>query len=341
MGKTILVTGSAGFIGFHTTLRLLERGNRVIGFDSMNNYYDPQLKRQRLSQIYSNKNAGNFKFVEGNLSDAVAIRSLFAENEIHSVVNLAAQVGVRYSVTNPQAYVDSNLVGYFNVIDASARARVEHFVYASSSSVYGMNAQAPFSESQNVDHPLNLYAATKKSNELIAHSYAHLFSLPCTGLRFFTVYGPWGRPDMAVWLFTEAISQGKSLKLFNEGKMLRDFTYVDDIVDGILAVLDRPAVATDAVVARENKSSSAPYRVLNIGNHAPVEVSTMIQILESLIGKKAIVQHEAMHAGDMQVTCADTTELQRITGVVPRVSLEIGLKNFVNWYQGYCKGSYL
>ena len=330
----ILVTGAAGFIGFHVSRALLARGDTVTGFDNLNDYYDVALKQARLAQL-----AGlpGFSFVKGALEDAAAVDALFAGRPFDRVIHLAAQAGVRYSLTNPGAYVQSNLVGFLNILEACRRARTPHLAYASSSSVYGLNARQPFSVHDNVDHPISLYAATKKANELMAHTYAHLYGLPATGLRFFTVYGPWGRPDMALFLFTRAILAGKPIDVFNQGKMRRDFTYIDDIVQGVVRTADRiaaPDPAWDAA-APDPGISPAPYRVYNIGNHTPVELERFISVLEEALGRKAVRHYLPMQPGDVPATCADVDDLRRDVGFAPATPLETGIARFVEWYKDY------
>jgi UDP-glucuronate 4-epimerase len=331
---TILVTGTAGFIGFHLTRRLLADGHRVIGFDNVNDYYSTSLKRDRLKQIPS---SSNYSFVEADLADRPAIDQLFKSEKFDYVVNLAAQAGVRYSIENPHAYIQSNIVGFMNILEACRHHQTKHLVYASSSSVYGATGAAPFSEHRPADHPVSLYAATKRSNELMAHTYSHLYGLPATGLRFFTVYGPWGRPDMALFLFTEAILAGKPIKVFNHGKMQRDFTYVDDIVEGIVRVMMHPPAPQpewDRAIA-DPATSYAPHRVYNIGNSNPVELLTFIEILEDAIGKTAIKEMLPFQPGDVPATHADMTNLERDVDFRPRTSLEEGVARFVKWYRGY------
>ena len=330
----ILVTGAAGFIGFHVSRALLARGDTVTGFDNLNDYYDVALKQARLAQLAGRP---GFSFVKGALEDAAAVDALFAGRPFDRVIHLAAQAGVRYSLTNPGAYVQSNLVGFLNILEACRRARTPHLAYASSSSVYGLNARQPFSVHDNVDHPISLYAATKKANELMAHTYAHLYGLPATGLRFFTVYGPWGRPDMALFLFTRAILAGKPIDVFNQGKMRRDFTYIDDIVQGVVRTADRiaaPDPAWDAA-APDPGISPAPYRVYNIGNHTPVELERFIAVLEEALGRKAVRHYLPMQPGDVPATCADVDDLRRDVGFAPATPLETGIARFVEWYRDY------
>jgi UDP-glucuronate 4-epimerase len=330
----ILVTGAAGFIGFHLSINLLKRGHEVTGFDNLNDYYDVQLKKDRLQIL---ENHQSFNFVKGDLADRKAVEKLFAANSFQRVVNLAAQAGVRYSLENPHAYIDANIVGFMNILEACRHNKVEHLVYASSSSVYGSNTQMPFSIHQNVDHPVSLYAASKKANELMAHTYAHLYNLPVTGLRFFTVYGPWGRPDMALFLFTRAILEDKPIKVFNQGKMSRDFTYVDDIVEGLVRVMDRiPESDPDWTGENPDPSSSrAPYRVYNIGNNSPVELLRFIEIIEEKTGKKAKKEMLPMQPGDVPATWADVEDLMRDTGFSPSTPLEKGVEKFVSWFREY------
>jgi UDP-glucuronate 4-epimerase len=319
----ILVTGVAGFIGMHTAMRLLKRGDRVYGIDNLNSYYDPRLKHDRLHEL---ERFTGFRFLQVDIADGALVSRVFREHQIERVVHLAAQVGVRYSIDRPEAYVQSNLVGFVNLLEACRHSKVEHLVYASSSSVYGSNHKLPFAVGDPVDNPISLYAATKRSNELMAHVYSHLFGLSCTGLRFFTVYGPWGRPDMAVFSFTKAIIEGKPIRVFNRGEMKRDFTYVDDIVEGVIRVLGRPPAKSEDI---------PPYRLYNIGNHQPVSLFTFISVLERCIGKKAITSFDMLQPGDVQDTCADITDLARDTGFFPNTSIETGLERFVEWYRAY------
>jgi len=330
----ILVTGSAGFIGMHTAKRLLDLGHEVVGVDNLNDYYDVGLKQARLDQLILHP---NFEFVRLDIADAAALRHLFPSVKPIRVVHLAAQPGVRYSLQNPHAYVNSNLVGFLNVLEGCRAERVEHLVYASSSSVYGGNTHLPFSEHDNVDHPISLYAATKKSNELMAHAYSHLFGLPTTGLRFFTVYGPWGRPDMSPSLFVRAILDGKPIDVFNHGNMQRDFTYVDDIVEGIVRILDRPAAPDPAFdpAHPDPATSRAPYRLYNIGNHQPVALAEYIAEIEKAAGRQAIKNFLPLQAGDVMATCADTADLQRAVGFVPATLLAVGIARFVEWFEEY------
>ena len=330
----ILVTGSAGFIGSTLTLRLLERGDEIIGFDNLNDYYDITLKRARLARLQAHS---GFTDVRASLEDRAALTETFAEYRPQRVVNLAAQAGVRYSIQNPHAYVDSNLVGFVNILEACRHHEVEHLVYASTSSVYGANTRMPFSVHDNVDHPLSLYAATKKANELMAHTYSHLYGLPTTGLRFFTVYGPWGRPDMALFLFTRAILAGEPIDVFNYGHHRRDFTYVDDIVEGVIRVLDQVATpnADWSSEAPDPATSLAPYRLYNIGSHRPVELMRYIEVLEECLGRKAIKNLLPMQLGDVPDTYADVAALIQDVGYQPATPIEEGVARFVAWYREY------
>ncbi|MAR08942.1 MAG: capsular biosynthesis protein CpsI [Blastopirellula sp.] len=332
--STYLVTGAAGFIGFHTSQRLLQQGARVLGLDNLNTYYDVQLKEARLSQLTEHP---NFSFVRADVADRTAITELFAGEQLDFVIHLAAQAGVRYSLENPGAYIDSNLVGFANILEGCRQHQVKHLVYASSSSVYGANTNMPFSVHHSVDHPVSLYAATKKANELMAHTYSHLFELPTTGLRFFTVYGPWGRPDMALFLFTRAILEGQPIDVFNHGKMRRDFTYIDDIVEGILRVSDNiPSANADWRADQPDPgTSSAPYRIYNIGNHEPVELLRFIELLEDCLGIKAEKRMMPIQPGDVPATCADVDALMADVGFAPRTSIEQGIAHFVAWYREY------
>ena len=330
----ILVTGAAGFIGSALSLRLLARGDEVLGYDNLNDYYDPSLKEARLARLTPHP---GFRFVRAALEDRAAMNAAFADFRPQRVVNLAAQAGVRYSLENPQAYIDSNIVGFTHILEACRHGGVEHLVYASSSSVYGANRKLPFSVRDAVDHPVSLYAATKKANELMAHTYSHLFGLPTTGLRFFTVYGPWGRPDMALFLFTRKILAGEPIEVFNHGRHTRDFTYIDDIVEGVIRTLDRvpaPDPAFDALAPNPG-SSAAPYRVYNIGNHQPVELALYIEVIEECLGRKAEKILLPLQPGDVPDTCADVEELARDTGYAPSTSVEAGVADFVAWYREY------
>ena len=339
MKKTILVTGCTGFIGFHLTKRLMDEGHKVIGYDNINDYYDVNLKEARLNILSEKKVNDNFIFIKGNLEDTDTVNKLFFDNNITIVINLAAQAGVRYSLENPRAYIDSNIVGFMNILEACRHNKVEHLIYASSSSVYGSNTQVPFSVHHNVDHPISIYAATKKSNELMAHTYSHLFGLPTTGLRFFTVYGPWGRPDMALFLFTDAILHGKPIKVFNHGKMMRDFTYVDDIVEGITRLIKKiPQTDENWDSANPDPGASrAPYKVYNIGNNNPVELGYFIEVLEGKLGKKAEKEYLPLQLGDVPNTYADIDDLMRDVGFKPITTIEKGIDVFVNWYREYYK----
>ncbi len=334
--SAVLVTGAAGFIGYHVAAKLLARGDRVIGLDSVNDYYDVRLKEARLAELSPIE---GFRFVRADLADRAAIAKLFAEEPIQRVVHMAAQAGVRYSLVNPHAYTDSNVEGFLNILEGCRRAGVTHLLYASSSSVYGGNTRRPFAVDHNVDHPVSLYAATKKANELMAHTYAHLYGLPCTGLRFFTVYGPWGRPDMALFLFTKAILEGKPIDVYNHGKMQRDFTYIDDVVEGVVRVLDRnPAPNTAWSNERPDPGTSwAPYRLYNIGNHAPVELLRFIEVLEEALGRKAEKNFLPMQPGDVPATYADVSALVRDVGFQPSTTIEVGIPRFVEWYRRFYK----
>jgi len=330
----ILVTGAAGFIGFHVARRLVEAGRDVIGVDNLSSYYDPKLKQARLRELAGAK---NFKFVRLELANRAATAALFAEHRFPFVIHLAAQAGVRHSLVDPYAYVDSNLDGFLNILEGCRHAKCRHLVYASSSSVYGSNTRMPFRTSDNVDHPLSLYGASKKANELMAHSYSHLFNLPTTGLRFFTVYGPWGRPDMAMWIFTAAISAGKPIKLFNNGNMRRDFTYIDDVVQAVVRLIDRPARSDPdwSAEAPDPSRSSAPWRIYNIGNNSPVDVLAVVKILEQTIGKKAIRELLPMQPGDVPATFADVDDLMRDVGFKPSTPIAEGIAQFIAWYKEY------
>jgi UDP-glucuronate 4-epimerase len=330
----ILVTGAAGFIGMHVSLLLLARGDRVVGLDNLNDYYSPELKQDRLSRLLP---SAGFRFVKMDVADRAGMASLFAEERFDRVVHLAAQAGVRYSLVNPYAYIDSNVVGFMNVLEGCRHAGVKHLVYASSSSVYGGNTKMPFSEHDNIDHPVSMYAATKKANELMAHTYSHLFGLPTTGLRFFTVYGPWGRPDMALFLFAKAILEDRPIDVFNHGQMVRDFTYVDDIAEGVVRVLDRPAAADPAFdsAAPDPARSNSPYRVFNIGNSDPVRLMDFIESIEQSLGKPAVKNFLPLQDGDVPATFADVSELADWTGFKPATPVREGVGRFVNWYRSY------
>ena len=333
----ILVTGAAGFIGFHVTQYLLNRGDTVIGIDNMNDYYDTNLKDGRLNVIAANKQSGNFTFINMDLADRTKMDSLFASSTFDKVVHLAAQAGVRYSIENPHAYVDSNLIGFMNILEGCRHNNVKHLVYASSSSVYGSNESTPFSVTDNVDHPVSLYAATKKANELMAHTYSHLYQLPTTGLRFFTVYGPWGRPDMALFKFTQAILNDEPIQVFNYGNHHRDFTYIDDIVNGVILSLDKTATANEKWDGKspDPSSSKAPWKIYNIGAHNPVNLLTFIETLEQALGKKAIKEMLPMQPGDVPDTYADVEDLEEQFGYKPSMSVKQGVENFAVWYKEY------
>ena len=329
----ILVTGCAGFIGFHLTKALLANGNTVVGLDNLNDYYDVSLKKNRLKKIVDK----NFTFIKADLDQSNKINEIFSEGKFDSVINLAAQAGVRYSLKNPMAYINSNVVGFMNILEACRNYQTKHLIYASSSSVYGMNTSMPFSVTHNVDHPVSLYAASKKSNELMAHTYSHLYGLPTTGLRFFTVYGPWGRPDMALFLFTKAILEGKAIKVFNNGEMQRDFTYIDDIVEGILRLLNVPAKSNPNWNGDtpDPSSSSAPYKIYNIGNNSPVKLEYFISVIESSLGIKANKEYLPIQPGDVESTFADIDGLYEAIRFKPKTSIEVGVDNFIKWYKDY------
>ena len=332
--QNVLVTGAAGFIGFHLAKRLLADGYQVVGLDNMNPYYDISLKEARLEGL---KKEANFRFFQIDLCDRSQLENLFARQGFEVVVNLAAQAGVRYSLENPYAYVDANLVGFINVLECCRQRTLKHLVFASSSSVYGANTRMPFSVRHNVDHPVSLYAATKKANELMAHTYSHLFQLPCTGLRFFTVYGPWGRPDMALFLFTRAILEDKPIKVFNHGKMQRDFTYIDDIIEGVVRVMGRLPEANPnwSGDAPDPGTSSAPYKVYNIGNNNPVELNKFIEVIEEILGKKAKKKLMDIQPGDVAATYADVDDLMQDVGFKPETPIEVGIARFVEWFKGF------
>ena len=334
---TILVTGSSGFIGFHLCKKLIQNGEKVIGFDNMNNYYDRTLKENRLNELCKIGDKDRFIFIRGSLEENFILENIFKEYKPKIVVNLAAQAGVRYSIENPSAYIQSNIVGFNNILEQCRYNEVKHLVYASSSSVYGGNELMPFSENHSVDHPVSLYAASKKSNELMAHTYSHLYNLPTTGLRFFTVYGPWGRPDMALFLFTEAIIKNRPIKVFNNGNMIRDFTYIDDIIEGLFRVIFKTATPNKHFEkASPNSSTSwAPYRVFNIGNSNPVNLKKYIETIEKNLNKKAIKELLPMQPGDVKATAADTKLLEDWIGFRPNTSIEDGVNKFVNWYKMY------
>ncbi len=330
----VLVTGCAGFIGMFACERLLARGDEVVGVDSLNSYYDPALKQARLARLRLNP---AFRFQQLDIADGAALDQVFRTHAPQRVVHLAAQAGVRHSLTHPHDYVVSNLTGFMNLLESCRHHRIEHLVYASSSSVYGHNTELPFRVEHDVDHPVSLYAATKKSNELMAHCYSHLFRLPTTGLRFFTVYGPWGRPDMAYWLFTEAILAGRPIKVFNEGRMRRDFTYIDDVIEAVVRVLDQPAQPDPSYdrAHPQKATSDAPYRIYNIGNSTPVELLEFISVLETALGVKARREMLPMQAGDVEATYADTRALELAVGFSPHTPLSAGLRHFVQWYASW------
>ena len=328
----ILVTGSAGFIGMHLSLKLLKLGFNVIGIDNLNSYYDLKLKQNRLKKIESANE--NFKFFQIDLKDKSKIDKLFNNCKFECVINLAAQAGVRYSLENPLSYIDSNIVGFLNILEAIRNNKISHLIFASSSSVYGINSNSPFNENHNTDHPVSLYGATKKSNEMMAHSYSHLYDIPTTGLRFFTVYGPWGRPDMAPMIFAKAILENKPIKLFNKGNMIRDFTYIDDIVDGIVKLVQKPPVKNSLYNTKTNLSSLsfAPYKILNIGMGKPVNINYFIELMEKKITKKAIKHMEDHHPGDVKFTQADANSLFEWVGFKPKINIEVGVDKFLNWF---------
>ena len=334
--KTVLVTGAAGFIGFHLARRLLSEGIRVLGVDNLNDYYDVNLKKDRLALLGAES---GFSFFQTDLADLSGLTEIFRRHDVEAVVNLAAQAGVRYSLVNPHAYVQSNLVGFVNILECCRHHQVRHLVFASSSSVYGANTKMPFSVHDNVDHPVSLYAATKKSNELMAHTYSHLYDLPCTGLRFFTVYGPWGRPDMALFLFTKAILDDRAIQVFNHGKMRRDFTYIDDIIEGVVRVIDAvPRPDPNWSGDRPDPGTSyKPYRIFNIGNNNPVELTRFIEAVEQALGKTAKKQMMDIQPGDVAATCADIDDLYAAVGFKPRTSIEEGIEKFIAWYRSYYK----
>ncbi|MCO5238537.1 MAG: NAD-dependent epimerase [Chitinophagaceae bacterium] len=347
----ILITGTAGFIGFHLANYLLQRGDEVVGLDSINDYYDINLKYGRLevagiakgaieyNKIVHSSRYPNYSFIQLQLEDKGNLEKLFATHQFDKVCNLAAQAGVRYSLTNPDAYINSNIIGFMNILECCRHNNIKHLAYASSSSVYGLNGKTPFSTSDNVDHPISLYAASKKSNELMAHTYSHLFKIPTTGLRFFTVYGPWGRPDMALFLFTKAILENKPIQVFNNGNMVRDFTYVDDIVEGVVRVIDNPPAGNSSwdTSHPDPSSSVAPYKVYNIGNNNPVRLLNFIEAIEENIGKKAEKQLMPMQPGDVAATCADVQDLVKNLQYRPDTKVEVGIKRFVDWYREYYK----
>ncbi|HEY1089769.1 MAG TPA: NAD-dependent epimerase [Burkholderiaceae bacterium] len=332
----VLVTGAAGFIGMHVSQLLLARGDEVVGLDNLNDYYDPQLKHDRLARLTGKP---GFRFVKLDVADKDGMAALFAAERFDRVVHLAAQAGVRYSLVNPHAYIEANVQGFLNVLEGCRHNKAAHLAYASSSSVYGGNTLMPFSEHHNIDHPVSLYAATKKANELMAHTYSHLFGLPTTGLRFFTVYGPWGRPDMALFLFTKAIIEGRPIDVFNHGKMVRDFTYVDDIAEGVVRVLDRVATADPAYDPKSGDParSNVPYRVFNIGNHAPIQLMEFIEAIEKAVGREAQKNFMPLQDGDVPATHADVEELAEWTGFRPAMPVPEGVAKFVAWYRDYFK----
>lgn len=347
----ILITGTAGFIGFHLANYLIKRGDEVVGLDSINDYYDVNLKYNRLQTVGINKENieynklapsskhANYSFIQLQLEDKDNLEKLFASQQFDKVCNLAAQAGVRYSLTNPGAYLNSNIVGFLNILECCRHNKVKHLAYASSSSVYGLNGKSPFATSDNVDHPISLYAASKKSNELMAHTYSHLFKVPTTGLRFFTVYGPWGRPDMALFLFTKAILENKPIQVFNNGNMVRDFTYIADIVEGVVRVIDNPPAGNPSWDAThpDPSTSTAPYKVYNIGNNNPVRLMDFIEAIEEALGKKAEKQLLPMQPGDVASTCADVEDLVRDLHYKPDTKVSEGIKNFIEWYRAYYK----
>ena len=330
----VMITGAAGFIGSNLSLRLLERGDTVTGIDNLNDYYDVSLKEARLARLMPRE---QFEFIKADISDQREMQTLFSGRHFDAVVNLAAQAGVRYSIENPAAYIDANLVGFGHILEGCRHSGVGHLVYASSSSVYGSNTKLPFSEKDNVDHPISLYAASKKANELMAHAYAHLYEMPTTGLRFFTVYGPWGRPDMALFKFTRGIRENEPIPVFNRGEMVRDFTYVDDIVEGVVRVIDRPAERSDGA-NEPDRSASAPWRIFNIGNSHRVPLMDYIQALEKALGRKATLDLLPMQDGDVPATEADVTALESDLGYRPKVKVEEGIQRFVDWYRSYYMG---
>jgi len=339
MERPVLVTGAAGFIGFHLSTRLLQRGTQVVGYDNFNPYYDPALKRARLAQLQATaaRMVTAFALIEADLDDRAAVEAAFAAHKPGRVVNLAAQAGVRYSIKNPAAYIQANLVGFGHILEGCRHHGIEHLVYASSSSVYGGNTKLPFSEHHSVDHPVSLYAASKKANELMAHTYSHLYGLPATGLRFFTVYGPWGRPDMALFLFTKAMLEGRPIQVFNNGQMVRDFTYVDDIVESLIRVLDKPAAPDPAFDAAspDPGSSWAPHRVFNIGNSNPTPLMDYIEAIEAALGVTASKELLPMQPGDVPATAADTSALEAWTGFKPNTPVREGVARFVAWYRQF------
>jgi len=337
MSRRVLVTGAAGFIGYHLSERLLSAGDEVVGLDNLNDYYDPQLKEARLERLKKQK---GFRFLRADLGDRTGVEKIWKETKPEVVVHLAAQAGVRYSLTHPHAYAKSNLEGMLDVLEACRAEQTGNLIFASSSSVYGLNQSMPFSERDNVDHPVSLYAATKKSNELMAHCYAHLYGIPCTGLRFFTVYGPWGRPDMAYYKFTQNILEGREIELYGDGKMQRDFTYVDDIVEGVVRLTRHPAQPNPDWSGKkpDPATSPAPYRIYNIGNNQPVELRRFVAAIEEATGKKAKIVRKPMPPGDVVATAANVDDLEKVVGFRPKTTIEEGMKKFVEWYRGYAKG---
>jgi UDP-glucuronate 4-epimerase len=334
MSRRVLVTGAAGFIGYHLSERLLKQGDEVVGLDNLNDYYDVKLKEARLARLQKSR---AFRFLKTDLGDRTGVEKIWHEVKPEVVVHLAAQAGVRYSLTHPHAYARSNLEGMLDVLEACRAEKTGNLIFASSSSVYGLNQSMPFSEKDNVDHPVSLYAATKKANELMAHSYAHLYGIPCTGLRFFTVYGPWGRPDMAYYKFTQAILEGKEIELYGEGKMKRDFTYVDDIVEAVARLISKPAVGNQKWEGKnpDPATSPAPYRIYNIGNNAPVELARFVSAIEAATGKKAKIVKKPVPPGDVLATAARVDDLAAAVDFRPKTSIEDGIKRFVDWYRGY------
>ncbi len=334
MSRRVLVTGAAGFIGYHLSERLLKQGDEVVGLDNLNDYYDVKLKEARLARLQKSR---AFRFLKTDLGDRTGVEKIWHEVKPEVVVHLAAQAGVRYSLTHPHAYARSNLEGMLDVLEACRAEKTGNLIFASSSSVYGLNQSMPFSEKDNVDHPVSLYAATKKANELMAHSYAHLYGIPCTGLRFFTVYGPWGRPDMAYYKFTQAILEGKEIELYGEGKMKRDFTYVDDIVEAVARLISKPAVGNQKWEGKnpDPATSPAPYRIYNIGNNAPVELARFVSAIEAATGKKAKIVKKPVPPGDVLATAARVDDLAAAVDFRPKTSIEDGMKKFVDWYRGY------